>query len=86
MESKQCQKCEQAKKGLESSDKWRYTLYTSLVLLILFNPWTYKFTNSLLYRLVGTISSKDGCPTLVGFGIHVIVFTLIVRYMMDLKL
>lgn len=68
-----------------ASDKWRFTLYTTLVLVLLFNPWTYNLTNSLLSNLVGTISNK-GCPTILGFVIHVIVFTVIIRYIMDLHL
>ena len=66
-----------------SSDKWRYTLYTTLVLLILFNPWTYKVVNSAFSI---AISNKDGCPTLIGFFVHAIIFTIVVRYMMDIDL
>ena len=67
-----------------SSDKWRYTLWTTLVLFIIFNPYTYKFTQKLLGVFLGQISSSvTGCPTHVGFLLHAIVFTLIVRYMMD---
>lgn len=71
-----------------SSDKWRYTLYTTLVLLILFNPWTFRGVNSVVTSLQKgwIIASKDGCPTLLGFLVHAVVFTLIVRYMMDLKI
>ena len=69
-----------------STDKWRYTLYTTLVVLILFNPWTYKLVNSLLSGLTGPICNGAGCPTILGFFIHAIVFTVIVRYMMDLHL
>ena len=72
--------------AINSSDKWRFTLYTTMVLLLLFNPWTYKRVNSILGKFVGPITSRDGCPTLFGFGIHVVIFTLIIRYMMDLKL
>jgi hypothetical protein len=72
--------------SVDSYDKWRYTLYTTAVLLVLFNPWMYAFMNNLLGSLVGTIASKNGCPTLLGFGIHALVFTLIVRYMMDMKI
>jgi hypothetical protein len=68
------------------SDKWRFTLYTTFVLLVLFNPWAYKLVNSLLSGLVGPIASSNGCPTVVGFGVHVLVFTLIIRYMMDMHL
>ena len=67
------------------SDKWRFTLYTTLVLVLLFNPWTYNLTNSLLSNLVGNIANK-GCPTMFGFVVHVVVFTVIIRYMMDLNL
>ena len=35
-----------------SADKWRYTFYTTFVLLILFNPWTYNLVDSLFYRLI----------------------------------
>jgi hypothetical protein len=42
--------------------------------------------NSILGKFVGQIASNDGCPTMLGFVIHAIVFTLIVRYMMDLKI
>lgn len=70
-------------------DKWRYTLYTTLVLLILFNPWTFQVMNkvvSSLFRGLVVVATKDGCPTFVGLVLHAIVFSLIVRYMMDLHL
>ena len=69
-----------------SSDKWRYTLYTTILLLILFNPLTYNLVNSLLSRFVGPIASNNGCPTTLGFFLHATVFTFIVRYMMDLHI
>jgi hypothetical protein len=69
-----------------SSDKWRYTLYTTFVLLLLFNPWTYKAVHSLLGGLVGKIAGSDGCPTILGFLVHAAVFTVVVRYMMDMHL
>jgi hypothetical protein len=72
--------------SLKSSDKWRFTLYTTAVLLLLFNPWTYRFVNSLLSKLLGPIASRDGCPTVLGFMVHAIIFTLILRYLMDLNI
>lgn len=63
-----------------SIDKWRYTLYTTMVLLLLFNPWTFQLTSSLIPML----SNKGGCPTIAGLVVHAAVFTLIVRYMMDM--
>tara|TARA_B100001175_G_C19400638_1_gene586055 strand:- start:497 stop:703 length:207 start_codon:yes stop_codon:yes gene_type:complete len=67
-------------------DKWRYTLWTTLVFLIVVNPYTYKFTQKLLGRFLGNISNAAGCPTNIGIVLHAIVFTLIVRYMMDLDI
>ena len=68
-------------------DKWRYTLYTTTVLfLIIVNPYTYKLVNSLLQSVVGKIADSAGCPTTVGILVHAVVFTLILRYMMDLDL
>jgi len=69
---------------LKSSDKWRFTLYTSIVVVLLFNPTTYKFVNSLLANLIGRIADQVGCPTQLGFLVHVIVFTLVIRYLMDI--
>lgn len=71
---------------LASYNKWKYTLYTTIILLLLFNPFTYKVVNSILSNIVGKIAGNDGCPTLLGFAIHALVFTLILRYMMDLNI
>lgn len=72
--------------SLRSSDKWRFTLYTVLVAVLIFNPWTYKLVNSLLSRFLGSIANTAGCPTTLGLGVHVVVFTLIIRYLMDLHI
>ncbi len=61
--------------------KWMYTLYTTLIAIAIFNPYTYKLTNRLLYSVTGPLA-KGGCPTSVGFGIHLVVFTLILRLVM----
>jgi hypothetical protein len=70
----------------KSIDKWRYTLYTTVVLLILFNPLMYKFMNKLLSSVVGQISDRAGCPTMLGFGIHAVIFTIILRLLMDMRI
>lgn len=71
---------------LASYNKWKYTLYTTIILLLLFNPFTFKLVNSLLSNFVGKIAGNDGCPTLLGYAVHALVFTLIIRYMMDLNI
>lgn len=71
---------------LTSFDKWRFTLYTTVLLLILFNPWMYLFVNKLLGSLIGTIANKEGCPTMIGFIVHAVVFTLILRLLMNMQI
>jgi hypothetical protein len=71
--------------ALQSSDKWRFTLYTVVMVVVLFNHYAFNLVNSLLGGLVGPISDKNGCPTTLGFAVHVVVFTLVLRYSMDLR-
>ena len=75
----ECRHCHAQADGI---DKWRYTLYTTIVLLIVLNPFTYKLVNS-LFKSVIKICDSNGCPTTSGFLIHSAVFTIIVRYLMD---
>lgn len=72
-------------KELKSEQKWRYTLYTTIIFLIVANPLTYKLVNYLLGFLL-KISDSSGCPTTVGFLVHAVVFTLLLRYLMELKI
>jgi hypothetical protein len=72
--------------SLASYNKWKYTLYTTIILLLLFNPFTFKLVNSLLSNFVGKIAGNDGCPTLLGYAVHALVFTLIIRFIMDLRI
>lgn len=72
--------------AVDSTDKWRFTLYTTLVLLIFFNPWTYNLVDSIVSKFIGHTAIQGGCPTLLGFTVHVVIFTLVIRYMMDLRL
>ena len=75
-----CESCEkkQCQCKLTNSEKWLYTLYTTIVFILVSNPFTYKLVNSIL----GNISDKKGCPTTFGFIVHTIVFTLILRLLM----
>lgn len=66
-----------------SADKWRYTLYTTILFLIIVNPMTYKLVNYILGSLV-KICDKNGCATTAGYLIHAVVFTLLLRLMMDM--
>lgn len=70
-----CEKCKPT-----NADKWRYTLITTVIFLIVVNPVTYTFVQSILGRFVRI--SKGGCPTYTGILIHAVVFTLALRYVM----
>ena len=61
-----------------NSDKWRYTLCTTFLFLLITNPNTYKLTSA----LSGIKMSVNGCPTTIGLYIHAFVFTLLLRLMM----
>jgi len=69
-----------------SVDKWTFTLYTTVLLLILFNPWMYSFVNRLVGYFVGSIANKEGCPTILGFIFHAVVFTVILRGLMNMNI
>lgn len=71
--------------ALQSSDKWRFTLYTVVMVVVLFNHYAFKFVDSILGKVIGRISDNNGCPTMLGFIVHTLVFTLVLRYSMDLK-
>tara|TARA_B100000886_G_scaffold220664_2_gene153383 strand:- start:19008 stop:19277 length:270 start_codon:yes stop_codon:yes gene_type:complete len=68
-----------------SGDKWRYTLYTTILFLIIVCPLTYKLVNAILGGIV-RICDKKGCPTGAGIIVHAVVFTLLLRCLMDMKI
>lgn len=78
----ECKKCHTK---TDTNDKWRYTLYTTVIFLIVVNPATFLLVNGLLGSLIKICDSK-GCPTMNGILVHAVVFTLILRYMMDLNI
>lgn len=80
------EKCEDCNKDDRTNmDKWRYTLITAVLFFIVVNPYTYKFVNFLLKRFF-KIADKSGCPTFAGVVVHTIVFTLLLRGLMEFKL
>lgn len=78
----ECKKCHTK---TDSNDKWRYTLYTTVIFLIVVNPATFLLVNGLLGSFIKICDSK-GCPTMNGILVHAVVFTIILRYMMDLNI
>ena len=78
-----CPKCECKP---SNADKWRYTLLTTIIFLIVVNPMTYQLTQKLFGNVLGNIANACGCPTYVGIAVHAVVFTLILRYTMDVDI
>ena len=74
--------CAHSNHSLPSVDKWRYTLYTTVLFLLFANPFTFRFVHSLLGRFIRIVHS-NGCPTIAGLFLHAFIFTLILRYMME---
>ena len=81
-----CLDCKSCSQKPRTHDKWRYTLYTTVIFLIVVSPYTYKLTNQLFSKLLGPVASSVGCPTTIGIILHAVVFTLILRYVMELDI
>lgn len=79
MPGKECIHC----KKPNNADKWRYTLMTTVLFLIIVNPYTYKLVQGLLGGLCKIADPKTGCPTMCGILVHAVVFTFILRYLME---
>lgn len=70
---------------LKNAQKWKYTLLTTMIFILVANPYTYMFVQFLAGKFV-KISSVAGCPTVIGFFLHTLVFTVVLRYIMDLDI
>jgi hypothetical protein len=53
--------------------KFKYSLYTTLLFFLLASPTSFRVSNRLFG---GSVSSKGGCPTAVGFALHTFVFLI----------
>jgi hypothetical protein len=78
----QCTKCGQEPTSI---DKWRWSIYTAILFFIIVNPFTYTLVQKLLGSLV-KIADANGCPTISGIVVHTIVFTVLVRGLMDMNI
>ena len=69
--------------SLSNYNKWKYTLITTFIFLVISNPTTYVFVNNTIGKLINIkVSNGTGCPTSVGMLIHAVIFTLILRVIM----
>ena len=69
-----------------SYKKWQITIFSAFIFILVINPYTYIFTQKLLGGLLGKIAEANGCPTTRGLALHTLVYILLVRGSMDLKL
>jgi hypothetical protein len=69
-----------------SYKKWQISIFSALIFIIVIHPYTYRLTQTILGGCFGKIAESNGCPTTLGLLIHTIVYILLVRGSMDLKL
>jgi hypothetical protein len=69
-----------------SYKKWQISIFSAFIFILVIHPYTYMFTQKLLGGFVGKIADSHGCATYLGLFIHTIVYILLVRGSMDLKL
>ena len=69
-----------------SSKKWQISIFSAFIFVLVIHPYTYMFTQKLLGGIFGKIADGSGCPTFIGLILHTIVYILLVRGSMDLKL
>jgi len=71
---------------LTEKGKWMISFYSTILLLILLNPFTFKLVN-MVTMLVGiNIASDSGCPNVVGLLLHGLVFFFLFRLLMVVDL
>ena len=66
--------------------KWQINFFSALIFILVVHPMTYQLTQKLFGGFLGRISDPSGCPTSVGLALHTLVYILLVRGSMDLKL
>ena len=66
--------------------KWKYALMTTILFVIVTNPYTYKLVDMVSDKTLGVkIADDKGAPTSVGLAVHTVVFFLALRVLMMLK-
>ena len=48
--------------------KWKYTLITTVIFLLIANPYTYQLVQAVLGKFI-KIANPAGCPTIAGLGL-----------------
>jgi len=71
--------------NLNDEKKWYISVLSGLLFLIINSPCLYVFTND-LFSCFGLTTYKNNKPTRFGIILHTIVFILVVRGMMEIKI
>ena len=69
-----------------SYKKWQISIFSAFIFVLVIHPYTYQLTQHMFGSILGKISEANGCPTTRGLILHTLVYILLVRGSMDLKL
>ena len=72
--------------GDSSYKKWQISIFSAFIFVLVINPYTYQLTQQMFGSILGKIAEANGCPTTRGLILHTLVYILLVRGSMDLKL
>ncbi len=70
---------------MKSLDFWKrvkYSLYSTLVFILITNPMTYLFTQSIFQKSL--IILQNGVPTTTGYFLHAFLFFVIILAIMQI--
>ena len=70
-------------KPYTSSDKWTASFMLGILFLLVSSPFTYTLTNTITNGMGFAIADTQGCPNLAGLIVHTIIFTLLLRGMLN---
>lgn len=69
-----------------SSKKWQISIFSAFIFILVVHPYTYMISEKVLGGVVGKIADRYGCPTTRGLLLHTLVYILLIRGSMELKL
>ena len=69
-----------------SYKKWQISIFSVFIFVLVIHPYTYQLTQKVFGGLLGKLAEANGCPTTRGLVLHTLVYLLLVRGSMDMKL
>lgn len=67
------------------TQKWMISFWAALVFVIIASPFMFNLVDKIA-QPIGMKVANNGCPTIFGLLLHAVVFAVIIRLMMDIKL